>query len=70
MTSPSKKKYQIVWWWNPGNWYFSFCRPNYKRTCMSLIYKWYLSIGPLEIRKWNHDENKYDLARIQDAEGE
>jgi len=48
------KQYQLLWW---GLRYIrwpllAFIKFDLQHTDLALIYKWSLSIGPLELRKW------------------
>jgi len=51
------KRYQFVWWWPrikvamESEWGFRFQRPG-PDDSYSLVYEWFLQIGPLDIRKW------------------
>ena len=38
---------EITW-----GWHFSFTRLDPDETSMAFIFRWYLQLGPVEIRKW------------------
>lgn len=45
------KKYQLVRWF--PHWQgFGFNRLDCHKTCLALIYEWFLSFGFWELRKW------------------
>ena len=48
-----KNRYQFVWWWSLADWSIGFGRWS---GSMSLIYRWSLQVGPLEIRRWEGDD--------------
>lgn len=58
------KTFQFIGW---PHWAFGFKRLSYKETCLALIYKWTLYLGPLEIRRWNNDRNKFDIITDTDS---
>lgn len=43
-------RFQIMWWWHPRGWYLGWSRP--PSPGLRLVYRWMLSLGPLEIRRW------------------
>jgi len=59
-----KKKYQVVFWWYPSDWSFKFIRFDHLKTDWGRIYRWFLCLGPIEIRRWvplgkeNEDDSK------------
>ncbi len=53
-------KYQFVSWF-PGWIWFGFTRLDPKKTCMALVYEWYLWLGFWEARKWCSKEKQREL---------
>jgi hypothetical protein len=49
MTRPSR--FQFVWW-HLGRGVWGFKRPDPSNTDIALIYRWFLCLGPLEVRRW------------------
>lgn len=47
-----RPKYQFVWWPRFELWFARDAAP------LGLIYSWRLSLGPLEVRRWNYSINK------------
>ena len=41
---------QFVWWPSPSEWHLGWGEAN---GGLRRIYRWYLWLGPLEIRRWN-----------------
>lgn len=53
MALPNAGKLQLVWWWSPRDWNFSFRRFDPEKTDWGYIYEWCVGVGPLEIRRWS-----------------
>lgn len=54
-----KKKYQLVWYWSLKLWTFGMRSPG-PEDSMRYIYQWAFSLGPIEIRRWEHRKGKFE----------
>ena len=50
------RHFQVVWWWGCRDWrpWFEVWRPD-PGSDWRYIYRWRVTFGPLEIRRWETD---------------